>query len=166
MYASYLSTKRALYFVVIRRQDCCRKCIVSTASNLRVVEYLTSMVQINTVPTIFEALCHAFPCTLRSWEGNSAWWLQSLQKKIKIKFYMKSFAFNGISENFSSSVLKFNVHKNLDLNAWTFEKKMPFLHQSPRVPCYGSVSVKLLHPFSLHPKTLHRQPVCLLSLHL
>lgn len=87
-------------------------------------------------------------------------------KKKIIKFYMKSFALNGISENFSSSVLKFNVHKNLDLNAWTFEKKMPFLHQSPRVPCYGSVSVKLLHPFSLHPKTLHRQPVCLLSLHL
>lgn len=81
MYASYLSTKRAQYFVVIRRQGCYRKCIVSTASNLQAVEYLTSMVHINTVPTIFEALCHAFSYTLCSWEGNSAWRLQSLWKK-------------------------------------------------------------------------------------
>lgn len=118
-------------------------------------------------------------CTYHLWGSLSCFSLHSsflrgkfclmaakFSQKKKIKFYMKSFALNGISENFSSSVLKFNVHKNLDLNAWTFEKKMPFLHQSPRVPCYGSVSVKLLHPFSLHPKTLHRQPVCLLSLHL
>lgn len=45
---------------------------------------------------------------------------------------MKSFALNGISENFSSSVLKFNVHKNLDLNAWTFEKKNAILTSEPQ----------------------------------
>lgn len=59
-------------------------------------------------------------------------------KKKKIKFYMKSFALNGISENFSSSVLKFNVHKNLDLNAWTFEKKC---HSYIRAPGYHAMAL-------------------------
>lgn len=103
MYASYLSTKRAQYFVVIRRQGCYRKCIVSTASNLQAVEYLTSMVHINTVPTIFEALCHAFSYTLCSWEGNSAWWLQSLWKK-KIKFYMTVLHYMDKLKNFKFSL--------------------------------------------------------------
>lgn len=47
LYAPYLSTKLALYFVVIRRQGCFRKCIVSAFSDLQAAEYLTSTLKSN-----------------------------------------------------------------------------------------------------------------------